>query len=887
MIVVEDIEANEIRRFFVVDASLQLGIVRAGTYIRTFDPDRAFSYYTMVENQLHDFAASYSGAFRYVPRRAYEYLKKPRFLTDFSQDASELSKSSWLVDLLVANPLIDLGETALPVAQQNANTESVYRWSTVPPTSPRVYHLQDMRQNRRTPPGWGCILRAANLPLALKGPNRADLIDHIKSERPVFMELTSSENLDLLLEWLVLLKEAGLKAPKLVLKVRSQKDWGKSITRLLDIPDSTLLTAGASISSLSTSINYMKSEQKDLLWSKRIMFASSYPETQLGDSVSEIISYFLSRNLAASPEEVQRVLGGNMLSLLPPRPPFLVYTENKTSVMAEESLGKAAMNEIIRVLQLLDAKKILRVVSVDHMVDDEGGTVQLDSVVVTVSGPNGEKGTSISIVLEKNGAVMVSGWKKAFTESISKRDSMLLQTLVCANAKLDGPVFGLPAHLAQFDDALLSCLQVEDRKELVSALHFGVEIAKTNPGVFLMASSDMQSLNLLNDDYVLVLGTRTGRWCAGRVREHDMRAERMIVISETDAEIYGFSTSSVVNIVKFQGEISDIHRIVMAYCSDRRTSNQELFSWMHLNESEVLDRIRGRLVGSSSRLFVGSEKLPVTLNMTQTEPELVSDQIGVIPEDEVFLRPNQAFRELNVVLCISTCKDMSKRDIKLKTIRAATRELEPLARRIGELKVFLDDLTEDASRSEIAALGALLVINLFRHNHTEGRFGFATFAEGPSKFSVQHGSEIRSYMEFLGDVQSEEVLVSLIYSILDSVKDSAGREDMAGAYRTIAEYLDDFGASRPTLILVISGGVGRDDAEHIPFIKAIKERERYQIEFVTLEKDRPPTDALRFLKEVNAGVTPLDSFSSQTFIGHILDVVEELVPASSTPEFDA
>ena len=887
MIVVEDIEANEIRRFFVVDASLQLGIVRAGTYIRTFDPDRAFSYYTMVENQLHDFAASYSGAFRYVPRRAYDYLKKSRFLTDFSPDASELSQSSWLVDLLVANPLIDLGETALPVAQQNANTESVYRWSTVPPTSPRVYHLQDMRQNRRTPPGWGCILRAANLPLALKGPNRTDLIDHIKSERPVFMELTSPESLDSLLEWLVLLKEADLKAPKLVLKVRSQKNWGKSITRLLDIPDSRLITAGASISSLSTSISYMKSEQKDPLWSKRLMFASSYPETQLGDSVSEIISYFLSRNLAASPEEVQRILGGNMLSLLPPRPPFLVYTENKTSVMAEESLGKAAMNEIVRVLQLLEAKKILRVVSVDHMVDDEGGTVELDSVVVTVTGPNGERGTSISIMLEKNGAVMVSGWKKAFTEGMSKRDNILLQTLVRANAKLDGPVFGVPAHLAQFDDALLSCLQIEEPKEVVSTLHFGVEIAKTDPGIFLMASSDMESLSVSNDDYVLALGTRTGRWCAGRVREHDRRAERLIVISETDAEIYGFSTSSVINIVKFQGEISDIHRIVMAYTSDKQKSNQELFSWIHLNENEILDRIRGRLIGSSSRLFVGSEKLPVTLNIAQTEPELVSNQIGAIPEDGVFLRPNQAFRELNVVLCISTCKDMRQRDIRLKTIRAATRELESLAMRIGELRMFLDNLTENASRSEIAALGALLVVNLFRHNQTEGRLGFATFAEGPAKFSVQHGSEIRSYMEFLRDVQSEEVLVSLIYSILDSVKDSAGRENMTGAYRTIAEYLDDFGASRPTLVLVFSGGVGRDDEEQIPFIKAIKERERYQIEFVTFGKDGHSQETLGFLREVNARVMPLESFSSQTFTGHILDVIEDLVPACSTPEFDA
>jgi hypothetical protein len=206
---------------------------------------------------------------------------------------------------------------------------------------------------------------------------------------------------------------------------------------------------------------------------------------------------------------------------------------------------------------------------------------------------------------------------------------------------------------------------------------------------------------------------------------------------------------------------------------------------------------------------------------------------------------------------------------------------------IGELKAFLDNLTENASRSEIAALGALLVVNLFRHNQTEGRLSFATFADVPTKFSVQHGSEIRSYMEFIGDVQSEEVLVSLIYSILDSAKDSAGREDMTGSYRAIAEYLDDFGTSRPTLVLVFSGGVGGDYNKQIPFIKAIKERERYQIEFMTFEKSGRAAEIPKLLKEINARVIPLDSFSSQTFTGHILDVIEALVPACSTLEFDA
>lgn len=886
MIVVEDIEVNEIRRFFVIDASIQLGIVRAGTYIRKFDPDRAFSYFNMVENQLHDFAAQYPGAFKYLPRRAYDYLKKPRLISDFTQGASELSKSSWLVDLLVVKPLIELGDTKLPTAQQKANTESVHLWSTTPPTSPRFYHLQDMRLNRRTPSGWGCILRAADLSLLLKGANRTDLLAYIKAERPVFIELNSPDCLDLLVEWLVLLKEANLKNPKLVLKARSQKDWGKHITRLLDIPESRLLTAGASISSLSTIIRYLKKERSDSFWSKRLMFASSYPETQLGDSLSELISYLLSRNLAAKEEEIQRILGGNLLALLPPRPPFVVYSENTSSVMAEETLGKTAMNEIVRILQLLDAKKILRVLSIDHMVNEEGGVVDLDSAIITVNEPSGEKATSISLILEKNGAVMVSGWKKAFTESISKRDSILLQTLVRANAKLDGPIYGSPAHLVRFDDALLSCLQVENPKEIMATLHFGVEIAKTEPGIFLMCPSDMNTIGVSGEDYVLALGTRTGRWCAGSVREHVRCSERSIVISEVDAEIYGFSNSSVVNIVRFDGDISKIRKIVMSYSSDKPMTNSELFSYIHLNKSKILESIKGKLVGANSKLFLGSKKIPLNLNIIQTEPQLGSEQIGAIPEENVFLRPSQAFRELNVVLCISKGRDMSKRNISLKTLHSASKELESLSSSIQEVKTFLDGLTPNATRSEIAALTSLLVLNTLRHNHTEGKLGLVTFAETPEKFSVQHGDEIRSYVEFLGDLQSEEVLVSLVYSILDTVNETGGQENMAGAFRSIAEYLEDLGTSRPTLFLIFSGSVGKYDEDHLPFIQAIKERERYRIEFMVMEKSTNLRSALRIIKGINAKLVPLENFSSQIFVGHILDVIDDLVPSSSITQND-
>ncbi|TFG32059.1 hypothetical protein EU527_11050 [Candidatus Thorarchaeota archaeon] len=887
MIVVEDIEANEIHRFFVFDAFMQLGIVRAGRYIQTFDPDRVFSYYNMVENQLHDFTSDYPGSFRFLPRRAYDYLKKPKFLNEFSQGSSELSQSSWFTDLFMIKPLIGFGEKILPIAQQEANTESVYRWSTMPPNSHRFYHLQDMRFDRRTPSGWGCILKTSDLAKSIRGSNRTDLLGHIKSGRPIFIELESPNELDPLLEWLILLKDAGLNPPCLVLKTRDQKNWNKDIIRLLDIPNSRILTAGATISSLSTIIRHLKKEQGNSNWSRRLMFASSYPETQLGDSVSEIISYLLSRNLSASAEDVQRVLGGNLLSILPPRPPFLVYTDNKMSVMAEENLGKAAMNELVRILQLLDARNVLRLASIDHMIGNDGGTIDLDSAVLTVIQQNNERATSLSILNERNGALMISGWKKAFSESLLRRDDILLQTLVRANAKLDGPIYGSPAHLVRYDETLLGCLQIENPKLIMSALHFSIEIAKIDQGTFRMCRIDMDALNVRNDEYVLALETTTGQYCAGLAKEHSRCSERSIVVSEKDAKIIGFRESSVVNIVKVEDGISDIDKIVLAYNSYKNTPNSELLLYMHLHQENILESIGSRMVGIGSRLNVGTPKFPLILSITRTEPKLTSSQIGRITGKNIHLRPLQAFREFNIVLCVSKGMNMNRSDASIKSLSTIIKELEPLADKVLELGVFLKRLGKKPTQAEIAAICSLLVVNMLSHNQTDGKLGFVTFAETPEKFSIQHGGEVQSYIEFNGDLQSDEVLISLILSILDTVRETGGREDMAGVYRSIAEYLEDFGTSRPTIILAFTGSIGKYDEEHLPFLKAISEHERYQIELFTMNKNENLQGTLRILKGIKSRVIPLERFASQIFLGHILDVIDNLVPASINSQSDA
>jgi hypothetical protein len=876
MIVVEDIEANEIHRFFVVDSSVRLGIVRAGTSIRTFDPDRAFLYNTMLENQLHDFAGKYPGAFKYLPRRAYDYLKKSEILSEFYSGTSETSRSSWLADLMLAAPMIRLSDARLPDAQKDANAQSVYRWTNIPPHSTRLYNLQDMRLGRRTPNGWGCLLEVEDLKTSLKGPNRNDLLTHLKGNRPVFIEVGPPEDTEPLLEWLVLLKEAGLGVPNTVLSVKDHRKWSKDLRRLLEIPGSRLLTSGATISSLASLARYAKTGNEP--WSKRLIYASSYPETQIGDSVSEILSYLLSRNLDAKPQEVQRVLGGNMLSMLPPRPPHLYYTENQNSVMAEESLGRSAMNELVRILQILQARNLLIPNSLDFMTDEEGGSVFLDGAILTVMDPATEKATSLSILLDKDGSVMLSGWKKAFTDTLVARDSLLLQTLTRANARLDGATLDSPAHLTRFDEELLRCLQVPSPRDVMSALHFGVEIAKTDSGVYLMAPSDMDALELTSGELVLALDVRRGLWFPAAAKEHSRCSPRAIVVSESDADLYGFRPSTVVNVVKLQGEITELSNLVMACSSPNLSSGQELESYLHLHQDEIRSRIDGNLVSIDSTFQMMPKRRRLTLTVAGTTPRLEVGHLGRATGGCTKLRPMQAFRELDILICISTAKDMRTRDIHLETPTTARKSLSDISESIPEIRTFLGGLGREASRAEIAALATMHILSLFAYNDSEGRLGLVTFAEEADKFSIQHGERIRTCLEFSEDMRSQEVTAALLYSVLDTLQNSSGREDLSIAYRSVAEYLEDFSSDRPTLVLMFTSGIGEYDEDHLPFIQAISKHERYRLELFAMGNNASESKSLRLLKGLSANLVMTKRFSSQRFVGHLLDTVQSLVP---------
>ena len=224
---------------------------------------------------------------------------------------------------------------------------------------------------------------------------------------------------------------------------------------------------------------------------------------------------------------------------------------------------------------------------------------------------------------------------------------------------------------------------------------------------------------------------------------------------------------------------------------------------------------------------------------------------------------------------------MKTKDVTLKTPHTARTQLSSLTDKVPEIDLFLKGLRKTASRSQIAALIALSVVNMLIHNRSDGRLALVTFGDTPEKFSIQRGKEVQPYVEFFEDMQSEEVLISLIYSIIDAIEESDGHENMSGVYRSIAEYLEDFGVDRPTIALVLGSEVGVYDEEHLSFLRAISEYDRYQLDVLTLGKNGDMKRSLRILKGLQARAIPIESFSSQAFSTYFLNLIENLTKGTT------
>ncbi|MCF2136152.1 MAG: hypothetical protein K9W43_02840 [Candidatus Thorarchaeota archaeon] len=872
MLVVEDTESNEILRFVVVDASVRLGEVKVGTQVKRFDPERVLSFFGTVEQHLMDLAGKYPESYRYLPRKTYEYLKPPPVIGEVYRSSS--TEPRWLVDFFITKPLIQVGHVVLPKVQQIANTRLTRKWALESFYAPRLYFTQDLRDEKSDMNGWLCVLRAKDLPSVFRGPNRNDVLEHIKYQVPIIIEMEQKDDLETLLDWLVFVKKLKLTSPRLIFVVRSYNEWGDDIAKLLEIPRTMIMTSGATVVHLSTLIKTLREKFGDE-WSRKLVFASSYPETQIGDSLVEILSFLLSRTVSATPTDLHRILGGNLLGLLPPYPKFIKFIQSKLVITAEGSLGHSSVKGLARFLEVLMKRTDIEVISADYLVTTNG-EVDTNSMVITLlDGPEGPA-RCLALWMKRDGTLTVSGWHSKLADPLQIRNSELFTTLMQNAASSGDIVLDSPRHFDQFGNFLIKCLKLRDGKDILSALHYRVTIGAAEDGTVQLSPRDMKTLDVGEKDYVIVLHAESRRWWGAVVEEQKDSAEHTVKISEQDAVLFGIHENESVDVVRYDSFIQEIDEAVFSYQTFCESVTAEDNQYLYLHGSEARDQLKNRLLGLGTSVFMELPDDQVSLTLVESDPPLMEGQLGQINGTEVKYVPKMMLHDMNLVICISLDAGMDTTDVSIKTLYTIRRRLEPLTKIVPDVEAFLSTIDTKITRSEAAALIGLLIINEILLNRGEGKLGVVTVTDFAEKFSIQKGDTPQYYAEFSEDLLSPQVVEAIVYSILDSMRASSTRTEMSDAYRAVAELLEDFGDDLPTLVIMIGDSVSDPDEDSDPFLTSIASHSRYRLEFLALGTEFDEALAERLFRPIKGKVTRIESFRAYDIDSKLLDAIHDL-----------
>ncbi|NWF96722.1 MAG: hypothetical protein HXY34_11330 [Candidatus Thorarchaeota archaeon] len=876
LLVVEDSEANEIHRFFVLDGTLQLGVVQVGSQNTTFDPARALSYYRTVESQLFTLVSKYPSAYKYVPRKTYDYLARPRLLSDLYAGMQE-ADTSWLVDQFLVRPLSNVGDMVLSKAQREENSETVRRWCLTAPYGPRMLVTQDLRWGDYDRQGWGCQLRVEDLKPVFDGHHRNDLIGYLRQGFPVFIEMVNREDLDALLEWLSVLKSMGLKWSSIVLTLRSHKTLGAVVNRLAEIPDIRFLTAGSTVRSLSTITKRLR-EVRGEDWASGLVFGSLYPETQLGDSITEILSYLLSRTLAGTPRDLQRIFAGNLMRMLPSAPPFLRATANDECVVAERSLGKAAYDEVLRMLQVLASREQKHVASVAFMISTDSYRVDTSTAVVTVEDAASERASSLVMKSEHDGTLRLVGWTRVLSRGPVSRDSEEMTALLRSITQ-SGPVLNSPSHLRAFGKSLLEHFRVVDPVEILSTLHFSASRQETSPGMIGLNRSDMEALNVSDDDLVLILEDHTGQWFVGKAFACDVES-RTASVHTLDSELVAMSGKHQLDIVRYQGQPIGLRQVVFGYRESAGPTTGETVSLIQLRDGDVVSKLQGFFVARGVKYYPLGQKHGVIFNLTWSRPQLRPGEVGTLTGADVEFRPLPSLSEINVILCLEFNGGRESR-ISVTSPRSILSRLTRSAGG-GLTEQIADHVRGSVSGSEGVAIIGLLLMSLFEVNRCDGRFALINASKDVEKFSVQKAETVQQYLQFSDDMESSEVRTTMVLSVLDALRDSAGPPNMTEVYRSIAEFLEDFGDQRPTLAILVTSGAEAEGDEAASFIHAIGQRNGCRVLVIGVGESFDTQAALKTLQGSCFVVEKASKICLQTIHNAVLSSLEALT-ASGQP----
>ncbi len=867
MIVAEDQETGEIRQFMVIDANVRLGVVQAGTHIRTFDPKRLLNYYTLVENQLNDYAARYPNSFKFLPRRAYSYLMQPDILGELSDSPLDTGGDNWFSDLFMIYSLADIRDRPIPKYQQKANIDSSFRWSTTAPWGTRTYYLQDLRYGSSSRRGWGCVVDASRITDTMRGSERNDLIQYVSKGLPIFLELNELSDFDELMQWLVNLKESGLPAPKIVYSIRTHKNWRGKLSELLEIPSSYLLISGSMITTLSDLVNDTQFANNEE-WSRRLIYGSAYPETQNGDGIPEILSFLLSKTLDASPEALQRVLAGNILSLLPPKPPFIKYREPSMTAVLEGTLGRTGLVELSRVLRLLSAKGEADIVSLDPMISDDGGKVTSNPLVLTLRKPNSTEGISFIVFRERNGSLHIAGWKSAYDEKIIDRDTGNISTLLRTISKTDASILESPEHLVTFIHTLLMNVHVEDLQGAISALHFKLLSHDGKPGVLHINEHDAEMIGISDGEMLLVIDYDTGQWWGNKSRITRTCTERCVIMDAKEMVLRGLSEAARLDVIKYTGPIKDLSDMALSY-NIPLEFEVETNAYLQIQKEKLLKGLKGLYISRGSRIQIGHSENPISMILAGSTPEIENGQLGYISDVRLDFVSDQFLKAINIILCFIPDNSMKNKDISFETKFSTIQALETITLHTKDIDSRIKQFQDELERRDAALLFSFILMNAIQYNNSEGKFGLVDVSEKAAKFSVQKQDSIQSYVSFADELCTREVLISVLYFISDTMEVVTNKSNLNQGYRAIAELMEDFGNDLPTLVLILGSDMGDQSYEKYPFLKSILKMERYQMEYLNFQKSSENNVTFTIPEGIKGRVIPIEEFSVHSVIGYL------------------
>ncbi len=852
MLPVEDKAAKKTERVVVFDGFISLGQVRAGRIIKRLNVQSLLKYYAKVKSRLFDYVQNYPDAYLYRPVQSDEIMM-PTFGTIY-QDGNIGSEE--LADYFLISPLIKIKSQSLPLERQRENNRLIHQWAMWPPSSTRLYQSQDLRRIVSTNPGWACVLDIRAIEEFYEREREDAVTSYILSELPVFVELDEPDELDALLKWLITLKNQSLPQPYLIMQVKSHVRWGDALTRLLDIPNSMITTAGATIGTLSTLIKEAKKRVGDE-WARRFIFASNYPNIDEGDGVPDILSYLLSKSLSARLPDIQRILAGNLFSILPPRPPFLSYINNDISIIAENQLGIIALNEITRILRLLATRGEHGVISLDRMMYDDGSSISDRCYVLTIREGKSDAATNLAILLENDGTLRVKGWRTTFDTMLMERNAKVCSTLIRAASQSNATVLGSPSHLKRFIEELLRGLRVINADHVIASLQYRVKYGLVRPGSIAMHPSDIEAIRLTTG-MVIIHEPATQNWGVARVIENPVCPQKTIIISREDADFLNFKDPTLVDVIAVNNDVIPLKSASFTYELAESTSEVETATFMAMQREAIEQMIRDHFMEECFRFWVGSGPDRISIRLLNTEPELQAGEIGSVRDGKVAIYPSRVLEDYNVIMASAIVKDTT--DISLGTRYSLSGGLPELIGIMPDVMDFISGLRGKESRLNIFKLATFLMLNLVLPNKTDGMFCHIGMAES----GVQ---SIKVFLARTGDS------IGKIYSHI--LQDEQGEPDRLDTiFQTIDEMLADMNSSVPTLVQLFTDRPLTTIKEYLHRYDFLNKYQNVILSVFWMGR-QSDDDSLEFHERLH--LIPVEEFKSHIYVGYVLSTLKDLL----------